>query len=237
MSTTALQIITDVRRELVETVAAFWSQAELLRSLNRGCMDYVNKTRVLEDIAFMNSVVGRNDYPLPDNFLSAKLVLHNVPDSDGNASWKRVMPSNLEKFAQQRVNFLSVATNTLGRPQQYMIWNNVLYLNPAPSTENSSNSDVYLWYKSKPSTITDTANTVALPDELCEAINEYMLWKAYSKEKEEDLATQHMNNYIAYVKEGRKWVKKQSGDQRNRFDIESAYGFYGANLPSNPLDI
>jgi hypothetical protein len=237
MATTALQVITDVRRELVETVAAFWSDAELLRALNRGVMDFANKTRCLEDIAFMNSVVGRNDYPLPDNFLSAKLVLHNVPDSDGNAHWKRIMPSNLEKFAQQRVNFLSTATNTLGRPQEYMIWNNVLYLNPAPSAANSSNSDVYLYYKSKPTTITDTNDQIALPDELVEAVNEYMLWKAFAKEQEEDLATQHMQNYVAYVKEGRKWVKKQSGDQRNRFDIESQYGFYGAALPSNPLDL
>lgn len=232
----ASTIITDVRREIVETVAAFWSDAELLRHLNRGQMDFVNRTRVLEDTAFMDTQAGRGDYPLPANFLSTKLVLHNTPNQDGSANWKQVFPSTLEKFAQERPNFLSVDSGSLGKPSRFMLWGNTLRISPAPDAANTSGSNLFLWYKSKPINITDTNSDVEIDETLCEALNEYMLWKCFLKEKEKDLAEFHMNNYLAYVKEGRRWIKKRTGNMKNRFDLESAFGLTMTDVSGfNPL--
>lgn len=231
----ASQLLTDVRRELIETSAGFWSDAELLRHLNRGQMDFVNRTRLLEDRAFLTTQAGRGDYPLPSNWLSVKAIFHNTPQSDGTPQWQRVHPGSLEKMGQERPNFLNVTTNAQGKPNKYFIWGKTLYLTPAPNTENSSAGDLVLWYKSKPINITDTTTDLEIDDSLAEAVIEYMLWKAWSKEKEVDIATRHMKNYESYVKEGLKWSKRQSGDARNRFDIESNQGFSSGSNGFDPL--
>jgi hypothetical protein len=229
-------LITDVRRELVETTAAFWPDAELLRHFNRGMMDFVNRTRILEDRAFMDTQVGRADYPLPSNWLSVRGVMHNTPNSDGTANWNRLHPSNLEKFIQERPNFLDTSTNAQDKPRFYMIWGKTLYIYPAPSTANSSSSDLCLWYKSKPLDVTNTNTDIEIDDVLAEAVTEYMLWKAWLKEGEDEKAIFHRKEYYDMVGEGLRWSKRQSGDQRIKIDIESSQGFYGGPTTGfNPL--
>lgn len=229
------QVLTDVRRELVETSAAFWSDAELLRHFNRGLMDYVNKTRVLEDHAFLSTDAGRSDYPLPSNWLSVRGILHNTPSSDGTANWTRLHPSNLEKFLQERPNFLNVATNAQGKPSFYMIWDKTVYIYPAPSADNVSDSDLCLWYKAKPVNVTDTNSDIEVDDVLVEAVTEFVLWKAWAKESEDVKAKVHKDEYDRCVLEGLRWSKRQSGDQRIKMDIESSTGFYGGTNGFNPL--
>ena len=235
MSTTAGQIITDVRNEILETNPAFWTDTELIRHINRAQRDYCNKVRFLENASYFSSSVGSNQYNLPADFISVKALLHNVPDINGNANWKRVRPSTLEKTVQERVNFPNTTTNNQGRPSRYWIWDGTLYVDPAPSTENSSSNDFYLWYKSKPTTITSSSDLLSVPDELAEGITEYVLWKVWLKEQEKATADEHAQNYVSYINEGRRWIKRQSGDQRNRLDIESPIGYYGINTPFNPL--
>lgn len=229
----ASQIITDVRRELVETSAAYWSDAELLRHINRAELDFVNKTRILEDTAQLSLTQGRLDYPLPSNWVSARAVFHKVVNSDGSSSWRRIYPSNLEKISQQHPNFLTVDTTNQGRPDRYWIWGRSLFLDRAPNAENTTN--LYLFFKSKPVPLTTASQEINLDDSLSEAITAYVLWKAWTKEQEFDTAEEHKLEYDRYIAEGRRWVKKQSGDQRNRIDIDSPSPFEGFSNPFNPF--
>src|SRR6185369_4697092 len=229
----ASQILTDVRRELLETSPIFWSDAELLRHLNRGELDFVNKTRIVEDTAQLSVVEGRLDYPLPQNWLSARAVFHKILNADNTFSWKRIYPSNLEKMAQQRPNFLNVEGPNKGRPVRYWIWGKELWLDRAPDTTYATT--LYLFYKSTPIPIVNTNQSISIHDSLSEALNAYILWKAWKKEKETDLAEEQRQIYTQYVSEGRKWVKKQSGDQRNRIDIDSPIAMESAPSMFDPL--
>lgn len=229
----AQTIITDVRRELVETSAAYWTDAELLRSINRAELDYVNKTRILEDTAQLSLVQGRLDYPLPSNWLSAKAVFFKTENADGTYKWKRLYPSNLEKTAQMSPNFLNTTTDNQGVPQRYWIWNRSVWLDKAPDADNDTT--LLLFFKSKPIALTATTQELNLDDSLSEAITAYVLSKAWKKEQEADLAAEQELIYDRYVAEGRKWVKKQSGDQRNRIDIDSPLPFDGAASQFDPL--
>lgn len=229
----AQTILTDVRRELIESTAAYWSDAELLRHLNRGELDFSNKTHILEDTAQLSLIQGRLDYPLPANWLSAKAVFFKIVNTDGTFRWKRLYPTNLEKNAQQQPNFMNTTDANQGTPQRYWVWNRSLWLDKAPDALNSTY--LLLFYKSKPIALTAATQQINLDDSLSEALFEYIMWKALRKEQEFDAADEHKLEYDRYVAEGRKWVKKQSGDQRNRIDIDSPIPFDGATNETNPL--
>lgn len=227
-------ILTDVRRELVEISPAYWSDAELLRHLNRCELDYSNKTRILEDTAQLSLVQGRINYPLPQNWMSARAIFFKIVNADGTFRWKRIYPTNLEKNAQQRPNFLSTETDNQGTPARYWIWRKELWLDRAPDAINATT--LLLFFKSKPIPLTSATQEINLDDSLSETIFEYVMWKALRKEQEFDAADEHKLEYDRYVAEGRKWVKKQSGDQRNRIDIDSPIPFDGSgNDFNNPL--
>lgn len=233
----ASEIITDVRRELLETSSAFWSDAELLRHLNRAQQDFVSRTRLLENQAFLTTTVGVMDYQLPENWVSAKLVLYNAKqNATDDDAWIRLKPTNLEKMGQEHENFLSTETitNLQATPEKYWIWNNRIYLYPAPRISNDG--DLHLFYKSKPIELLTASQSIEVDESLSEALNAYVLWKAWTKSKETALAQEQKSIYAEYVGQGRRWANRRSGDQRNRFDIESStpfgdlnpFGFFGS---------
>ena len=226
-------IINDVRRELIEMSASYWSDAELLRHLNRAELDFVNKTRILEDTAQLSLIQGRLDYPLPSNWLSARAVFFKIVNTDGSFRWKRLYPTNLEKNSQQQPNFMDTTATGQGTPQRYWIWGRSMWLDKAPDLTNTTS--LLLFFKSKPIAVATVGQQINLDDSLSEAITAYILAKAWAKEQEFDRASEHQLTYDRYVAEGRKWVKKQSGDQRNRLDIDSPIPFDGSYNESNPL--
>lgn len=221
----ASEIINDVRRELVETVAAFWTDSELLALLNRAEKDFVNKTRMLEGKQTLSTVVGTMNYPLPSNWLSAKGVVYNNV-SDGVTSLVRLRPTNLEKMLQENPQFRDLSTtDKYGTPAKYFVWSRELWLDRAPDQVTT----VELWYKAKPIALTSSSQSINIDDSLSDALHYFMLWKAWSKEKEFDLAQQAEAEYLKFVGEGRRFVKKQSGDQAYQLDIESGMPFSGTS--------
>jgi hypothetical protein len=231
----AQQILDDVRRELLEYSApSFWSDAELIRHLNRGQMDFVNRTRMLEDFAQIQLQQGRIDYVLPSNYLSVRLFVHNVPDSNGTANWMRIYPSNLEKIVQENPQFLDVSTTSQDRPSKYYIWNNTLYITPAPDAQSATTA--YLFYKAKPMPIvTPSVDNISIDESLADGLTAFVLWKAWTKEGEADKAAENKQTYLEYVGEGRRWLKKKSGDQRFRLDIDSPISFTGDRPGFSPF--
>lgn len=229
----AQELITRVRQELVETVGSFWSDAELLNLLRKGERDFVNRTRILEDRAQLDLVAGQSRYPLPLNWLSARAVFVNSKQNPTDADrWKRLVPSNLEKRAQENPNFLSAATEARGVPHTYWIWGREIIVEPAPLVSGSAN--LVLFFKSKPIPVTLATQQINLDDALSDGLEAYMLWKAWKKEKELDLADEARDEYQGFIRQGLRFVKKQSGDQRFRLDIVSADPIEGP-AASDPL--
>lgn len=229
----AQELITRVRQELVETVGSFWGDPELLNLLTKGERDFVNRTRILEDRATLDLVAGQSRYPLPSNWLSARAVFMNTKELTTDPDrWKRLRPSNLEKRAQENPNFLSTAVEARGTPHTYWIWGRELIVEPAPL--NSGTANLVLFFKSKPIPLTVATQQINVDDSLSDGLESYMLWKAWKKEKEPDLADEAREEYQGFVRQGLRFVKKQSGDQRNRIDIESATPLSGP-VTDDPL--
>lgn len=220
----ASEIIEDVRGTLVEPVAGFWSDPELLRWINRAESDFFNKTRILEDVDSSATQVGVNTYPLPSNCVSIRAVMYNdITDPTQTDNWIRLKPSNLEKTLQENPNFLAQQPNTRGAPRAYIIWGRTLYLFPTPLNV----SDLKMFFKSKPIPLTLTSQQCNMDDSLKEGLVAFILWKAWEKEQEEEKADVQRQIYDTYVQQGRRWQKRQSGDQRYRLDISSPTPFEG----------
>src|SRR6266404_6062497 len=101
----ASEVIAQVRSALVEPVQGFWTDVELLGWINRAERDFANRTHLFQDIATTSTVLAQSKYPLPANFLSVKALMYNNIGSAGlvaaTPNWIRLVPSNLEKFAQE----------------------------------------------------------------------------------------------------------------------------------------
>lgn len=229
----AQEIIDQVRLTLVEPVAGFWSNDELLGWINRAETDFVNKTRLLEDDDTSATQIGVNEYPLPSNCLSVRAVMYNdITDTSQVDNWIRLKPSNLEKTLQQSPNFLALASSVQNTPASYLIWGRTLYLFPCPNAA----STLKIFYKAKPITLQLASQQCNLDDSLKEGIIAFILWKAWEKEQEMEKADVQRQMYDSYVKQGLRWQKKQSGDQRYRLDISSPTPYEGPyDSRFNPL--
>lgn len=216
---TTNDIITQIRSALVEPVAGFWTNEELILWINRGQSDFVNRTRVLEDKDVTSTEANVGVYPLPSNCLSVRAIFINLATEGQTANWRRLVPSNLEKNAQQSPNFTATGDGQTGDPGSYMIWGRSLYLFPIPRTTGSDN--LMMFFKAKPIDITASDQPLGLDDSLHEALIAYVLWRAFEKEKEFDQAQYQRGIYEGYIQQGLRWAKKQSGDQRYRIDIDS----------------
>lgn len=233
----AQQIITDARRELLEsnTDASFWADAELLRLINRAQFDYVNRTRILDDSAVLSLQVGRNDYPLPSNWLSSKAIFHTETDTSGVKSVRRLVSSDLERMSVEVPNFLdNTSTERRGRPSRYWIWGNTVHFDPPPKTVEDS--DITLFYKAKPRTITVATENIEIPEELAECITAYVLWKAWTKENEQQRAVDQAAIYRSYIDQGLRYVKRKTGDRQGKLNTGDPRSFSGTSDPGfNPL--
>lgn len=233
---TTVEILAQIRSELVEPIPGFWTDDELILWLNRAMQDFANKTRLCEDRDISTTEANIGVYPLPENCLSVRAIFINlaqrtetVPNPAPN--WKRLVPTNLEKNAQTAPNFMSTDNSQTGDPGSYMIWGRELYLFPVPrltvSPQLPPSDNLMMFFKSKPISITDSNQPLGIDSTLHEGLIAYVLWKAYSKEKEKESAAEQFMLYQSYINQGRSWVKKQSGDQRYRIDIDSPTPFNG----------
>jgi hypothetical protein len=148
-------------------------------------------------------------------------MFYNDKTTEGSDNWIRIKPSNLEKESQENQNFLSLSTEQLGKPRKYWIWGDEVYFYPVPSEINS----IYMFFKSIPIALSVATENINTPDCLATAIESYVLWKAWRKEKEVDLAAAAAGEYTNYLREGRRLAKLRSGDQRYRLDIDTPKQF------------
>lgn len=228
------QIIADVRSELVEANAGFWTDAELLALANRAEKDFAQKTRCMEGKVYLSTVLGQQDYLLPNNFLSAIDIFFNNPNTTTGVSvWQKLNIISLDKESQLNENFASSDSSLQGTPSRCFIWNRSLYFDPPPNITSSSN--VLMFFKAKPIPMATTSGSINIDDSLSEAIHEFIMWKALKKDQEFAAATEHKDAYTEMLRQGLRWVKLQDLGNRKRLDLDSPIGFGATEAGFNPF--
>lgn len=226
---TGQEVIDNVRSELLEASAAFWTDAELLRWLNDGERDFVNKVRGIDKVSTVSTVAGRNRYPLPASFLASKAVFYNDVLSDGTDQWKRLQPTTLEKLAQENPGFLSDDEAARSIPRAYTIFANELYVTPTPRDDGKQ---IKMFHKGKAVPLTALSQSFTIDDSMADGLKAYVLWQAWAKEKEFQLAAMWEQKYKDYVGEGRRFYNRLIGDAAFQIDVESDQPFGNSTLPN-----
>lgn len=228
------ELITDVRREILEVTGNFWSDIELIRLINRGLNHYSGEVRLGESTAFLSTTDGEAEYTLPANALSVKIVMYKTT-SNGVDFWKRLDASTIEEISRVSPQFIDNSTVRLSDPVLYAVWDRKIRLEPIPKDSVASN--LFIYFKSRLQNVINPEDSIPLDETLTESIQEYVLWKAWKKEKELDFAKEAREEYKEGIRRGRRYVKKIAEASRHRLDIPSNISFssLGGNQ-FNPLN-
>ncbi len=226
---TGQEVIDNVRSELLEASAAFWTDGELLRWLNDGERDFVNKVRGIDKISTVNTVAGRATYPLPASFLSSKAVFYNDILEDNTDQWRRLDPTTLEKLAQENPDFMSDDESKRDVPRVYTIFANELHVVPVPK---DSGKQIKMFHKGKAVPLTALSQSLNIDDSLADGLKAYILQQAWAKEKEFQLSAMWGEKYKDYVGEGRRFYNRMIGDAAFQIDVESDIPFGHSTRPN-----
>ncbi len=221
MSTTGQEIINLVRQQLLEPVAGFWTDAELLTALNNAQSDFLGTVRSLDAISTFDTVAGRQVYELPAGLVSIRKVFINIPGTDGRDNWAELKPYSLEKLSQEYPNWLSDSEADQDDPARYMIYEDSLYLHPVPADDAL---EVRVFHKAGPSAMTLLSDYIAIDDSLKSALVSHILWNAWQKDKEPERAETERRNYLFYVGQGRRFYIRQMGGLTRTIDVDSSTG-------------
>lgn len=215
---TGTELVTTIRAELNEDVAQLWTDPMFVKWINDGERDFVNRTRILEGVSTLSLQAGRLDYPIPTGCLSFKSVWVKVVNGD-IYEWRRLWPTTLEKMGQDQSNPLQTAVAYRADPKKYWLWDRHIYVHPAPLTDGQL---VQVFHKRKPTPLTALTDSLNVDGSMSDTIKAYVLWRAWSKEKEYDMAAVCKEEYFSGVRDGLRWVKKQTGDFVYSVDARSS---------------
>lgn len=168
---------TRLRMQLEETTAGVWDDANLRYHFNNGMRDVAKKadpTEMLKEYDF-NSAVGTRKYTLPTDFRRIR----------------RLYRGNTAMWREKTEDWSGVDVSATGTPVAYTTIGASIALRPVPSVAAS----MHLKYQAWPSDITATGDTIPLPDDYLDALDQYVLAKAYEQTGERDMRDMHWENY------------------------------------------
>lgn len=168
--TTLANLETQVRDEINESTAGFWTSAELRRYINEGNRILTRAYR-LESATpqTINTVDGTESYALASDF-AAPVKIELVDDTDDWTSLRRI-------DQKERVD-------GKGEPEAYYIKGTKVYFSPKPDDAY----EIRVWYFVKATTLSADGDSPVIPSDYHDLIAKYAIARA--KQKDDDPAYQ-----------------------------------------------
>lgn len=241
MSTTGTQLVQDCRAEVIEPNPAFFSDTRMLALVNLAQQEYVRKTRCLQRAAYTSTIAGQQTYPMPPDWLGSELILWQDQTNVLSPLYRRLLPTTMEKMAQESPNFLSTNPNMFGKPNKYFTIGTTMYIYSTP--QYSGNNDLWMYYQCRETPLTSLSQNLSVDDSLVPGLRAYILWKMWKQDQEDSLAEEQHKLFMEEVGWGIKWRNQRVNDLKRKIDIESYMPFsiggnnYSANGSINPLDL
>lgn len=191
--TTLAAMETEVRDEINEATAGFWTSAEIKRWLNRGNRDLTRAYRLAADSAqSITTADGTEFYALASDFgAPAKVEIVDTSDSTSWASLRRIHP-------KERID-------GKGEPAGYYIKGARIYLSPIPDGVYT----VRVWYYRDAPTLTSSSDEPIIPSEFHDLIVDFAIARA--KQKDDDPAYQTYDE--RYEKGKREMVEQRMSEE------------------------
>lgn len=226
------QVIADfVRGQLLEPVAGFFTDAELLAAINAGEADFLGWVNSKDGTKTTNTVAGKQVYDMPGGIQAIKEAFINVPNADGTDNWLRLEPITLDKITQEHPNWMSTSAGDRDDPVRFMLFEESLWLHPVPLT---SGQEIKLFLTTGADPLESLNDFLNIDDTLVDGLKSYVLWQAWMKDKEPERAAVEKANYQAYLGKGRRFYARRVSGLRRSIDLDSSRP-YTRGTGNNPL--
>jgi hypothetical protein len=180
MTTTLGAVRTDVRNRLDETVARFWSDAELNIWINEGLRDVSRRTETLEQFTNFTLTANIVKILLPPDLIRIHRCEFNPT---GTTQLYPVQPSTYQEMDQ--VWGINQVSQTMSYPYNYVLWgfppNLLLQMYPVPAQGGTLN----VFYYRLPKTLVNDGDILEIPEGWYDLIPLYCEYVARRKDKDD----------------------------------------------------
>lgn len=196
---TVQTVIDRVRYDINETTAGFWSDTELQQWINEAIWEINSKTRCLETAVSTQALAEDDyDYAIAGNWLSIETIIHDSGTTTGDSD---TADAGRRLHTLKRIDIKNFGhTRETGRPKQYTIWNDILYVWPIPDS-TVSGTTLILFVVTLPTSITSATSAIETPAYFDHCILNYVKAKAYFKDKREAKGNYYMALFEKAVRE------------------------------------
>lgn len=175
------QIRTNVRTEILEPTAGFWSDSEINRFINEAADDLTEAARVEAGPQSIPLVAGTDNYALATDFGRTRYV-----ERETNVGSGLYVPLRAGELADRR--------SEKAIPTSYFIYNGRIYIAPTPDAAYN----VRVWYYAAATTLVLDTDTPVIPTRFHRLLELFAV--AQCKRKQNDPA---YSTYIADYASGR----------------------------------
>lgn len=146
----------------------FWSNQEVFYMIYQACCEMATEGLIIEQTYSTVSVANQQQYSFPTNAMNIKRITYDGRKLD------------CITFREDDVlTVLNQATVATGVPSCYMIWNDIIYLRPIPSTAALT---IKIWSNIQPQLVA-SGTTIEIPDVFEMSIVNFILSEMSAKNK------------------------------------------------------
>lgn len=179
---TPSDVLSRVRDQLVEGTAGFWTDAELYRYMSDGESEINNMVECYRVSSTDTTVTGTSGYTLPTDCVAVtRLTYDSVP---------------LKLVSRREMDALDMpgygGSTKSGQPTHWYMYEGMAYLWPVPSAAKTIEYD----YVASPPAITTASSQFAIPRQFHIPIQDYTLYRAFTKDQDAGRAEWHKREYM-----------------------------------------
>lgn len=188
------------RKNLGETTASFWTDAELNTYINLAGHDLADKAKCIRTNGYFTTVADTAEYTL-NSALTNPVCLFQVYHLTDGTTWLELDQTTKEELNHENTGWLSVDASV---PQKfwYDIEENLIYLYPKPNAANAGTNYARVWYAKDYSDITsDNTTPSGIPFELQLAMVDFVTAYGYQQRGWGDKSNDSWQKYFKRIKD------------------------------------
>jgi hypothetical protein len=177
---TLSELLTYVRRIHNAETDTYWSDEEIRKLVEAGSNEIISILGLIEAVdTSITTVDGTQSYAFPSNVVYVRRVYFD---------------SEPLKLVTQRIFDTRDPTGSgvAGKPQEYFIWNNMIYLSPTPDEAKV----LKLFVEKSQSSLTQNTDTIEIPSVLHYRLADFVIAHMYAKDMNQSMANMFMNRWL-----------------------------------------
>jgi len=200
------------RKNLGETTASFWTNAELNTWINDAGTDIAFETKSIRTNGYITTVEDQEEYSISTDLDSALIAVAEVYFYQNATTWRRLEETNRERLKVEHPGWMSAGS---GVPTQYY-WSreeDLIGVYVPPDSTNAGTDYMRVYYSKAFTDLASDAAVPTLPEYLHMAMVHHVTATGYQQrgygDKANDAWSKYHSRIAAYYKE----LKREREDE------------------------